>query len=70
MACALETVCVWVWMGQRKQVIGGIGSWDCFAVALAGFKWPELTEQWSERVSFWVRLSVCRVDFLEYPVFS
>lgn len=36
-ACILETMHVWVWMGQRKQVNGAIGSWESFAVALAGF---------------------------------
>lgn len=25
---------------------------------------PELAEQWSERVSFWAGLSVCRLGFL------
>lgn len=33
----LETALVWVWMGQKKQVSGGIGSWESFAVALARF---------------------------------
>lgn len=37
MACMLETMRVWVWMGQRKQVSGGTGRWESFAVALAGF---------------------------------
>lgn len=37
MACILETMRVWEWMGQRKQVSGGIGSWESFAGALAGF---------------------------------
>lgn len=37
MARILETVRVWVWTGQRKQVRGGNGSWESFAVALAGF---------------------------------
>lgn len=31
---------------------------------------PELTEQWSERLSFWVELSFCIVDLLEHPLFS
>lgn len=31
---------------------------------------PELTEQWSERVSLWIGLSFCIVDLLEHPLFS
>lgn len=37
MARILETIRVWVRTGQRKQVRGGNGSWESFAVALAGF---------------------------------
>lgn len=35
-----------------------------------GWDGPELTEQWSERLSSWAGLSFCTVDLLEHPLFS
>lgn len=46
-------------------VAGKALQWHCLDV-----DGPELTEQWSERLSFWVELSFCIVDLLEQPLFS
>lgn len=69
MARMLETMCVWVWMGWRKWLSGGNGSWQSFAGHSLDLEGPELTEWWGERVSIWIGLSFCRMSFLEHPLF-